>query len=68
MVTEQKQIAYNGKFTDIEGHYAEKEIMEIYEMGIVNGVDETHFAPDAPLTRGQAAIIARNVIRYITGK
>lgn len=56
------------KFTDISGHYAEKQIKELYNMGIVNGVDNTHFAPDEAITRGQAAIIARNIIRYITGK
>ena len=56
------------KFTDIQGHYAEKQIKEVFEMGIVNGVDETHFEPDEPVTRAQAAIIARNIVRYITGK
>lgn len=56
------------KFTDIGGHYGEKQIREVFEMGIVNGIDETHYAPNEPVTRAQAAIIARNVIRYITGK
>ena len=56
------------KFTDISGHYGEKQIREVFEMGIMNGVDETHFNPNEPVTRAQAAIIARNVVRYITGK
>lgn len=56
------------KFEDIQGHYAEKQIREAFEMGIVNGVDETHFDPDAPIKRADVAIIARNVVRYITGK
>lgn len=56
------------KFTDINGHYAEKQINDLYNMGIINGVDNTHFAPDEVVTRGQMAIIARNIIRYITGK
>ncbi len=56
------------KFEDISGHYGEKQIKEAFEMGIVNGVDETHYLPDKPVTRAQAAIIARNVVRYITGK
>ena len=56
------------KFTDISGHSGEKQIREVFEMGIVNGIDETHYAPNEPVTRAQAAIIARNVIRYITGK
>lgn len=55
-------------FIDIEGHYAEKAILDLFEMGVVNGVDDTHFKPDEPIKRGDVAIIARNVIRYITGK
>lgn len=55
-------------FTDIKNHYAEKEIAELHYMGVLHGVDETHFAPDEPLTRAQAAILARHVIRYITGQ
>lgn len=56
------------KFTDINGHYAEEQIKELYRMGIINGVDEAHFAPNEPIKRADVAIIARNVIRYITGK
>ena len=56
------------KFTDIQAHYAEQDIKELHYMGVLHGVDETHFAPDEPLTRGQAAILARHVIRYITGQ
>lgn len=56
------------KFVDIKGHYAEKAVKDLHAFGIVNGVDDTHFNPDAPITRGQAAILVRNVIRYITGK
>ena len=56
------------KFADIKGHYAEKAIGDLYAFGIVNGMDETHFAPDEPVTRGQAAVMVRNAIRYITGR
>lgn len=56
------------KFTDIKGHYAQKQIEELFHMGVVNGVDEEHFNPDAPVTRGQAAIMVRNAIRYVTGR
>ena len=56
------------KFADIKGHYAEKAIGDLYAFGIVNGMDETHFAPDEPVTRGQAAVMVRNAIRYVTGK
>lgn len=56
------------KFKDISGHYAEKAIRDLYEFGVVNGIDETHFAPDETVTRGQAALMICNAIRYITGK
>lgn len=55
-------------FKDISGHFAEKAIKDLFTMGIVNGKDETHYEPNAPVTRGEVAIITRNVIRYLTGK
>jgi len=56
------------KFKDIKGHFAEKAIEELYSMGVVNGVSETEFVPDRAATRGEVAVIARNIIRYITGE
>ena len=55
-------------FTDTKGHFAEEDIEELFEMGVVNGKSEDMFMPDAPITRGEVAAIARRVIRYITGK
>lgn len=63
-----KENAMEPKFEDIKGHYAEQQIKDLFRVGIVNGVDETHFAPNEPIKRSDVAIIARNVIRYITGK
>ena len=42
-------------FEDITGHYAENDIIAMKSEGIINGVDNTNFAPEAPLTREQAA-------------
>lgn len=42
-----------GKFTDISGHWAEKYINEMAEAGVINGMTETTFVPDASVTRGQ---------------
>lgn len=44
-------------FTDLEGveSWAGAAIRAMYDKGIVHGVDETHFAPQAPLERAQAA-------------
>ena len=58
----------NNKFVDISGHYAETAINDLYKMGIVNGVDKTHYAPNEKISRADAALLIRNVIRYITGK
>lgn len=53
---------------DIKGHYAETYINDLYKMGIVKGDGTGKFKPDANLTRGDAAIMIRNAIKYITGK
>ncbi len=66
LLTEDKKVEC--KFTDISGHFAEKDIKELFKMGIVNGKNETQFKPDEAVTRGEIAVIARNVIRYILGK
>ena len=52
--------AYEGQptvFTDLTGveSWAGAAIRAMYENGIVHGVDETRFAPQAPLERAQAA-------------
>lgn len=55
-------------FVDTKGHFAEKAIDELKDMGVVNGKTEDRFMPDEPLTRGEAAAIARRIIKYVTGK
>ena len=55
-------------FCDTKGHFAEKDIEELFKMGIINGKTEERFMPNEPITRGEVAVIARRVIRYITGK
>lgn len=41
------------KFTDVDGHWAKEFIVEMFKAGIINGMDETTFAPDASVTKGQ---------------
>lgn len=49
-------------FEDTAGHWAEKDIAEMTALGIVNGIDETHFAPDANVTRAEfAALLVRTL-------
>ena len=56
------------KFIDIGGNFAQKDIEELYEMGIIQGITDVEFKPDEVATRAQIARIARNIIRYITGE
>ncbi len=56
------------KFTDIGGNFAEKDIKDLYKMGIMSGSSDTEFKPDSVATRAQIARVARNIIRYITGE
>lgn len=63
-----KDMGTESKFIDIKGHFAENDIKDLFKMGIVNGVSSTEFAPNKTATRGEIAVIARNIIRYITGK
>ena len=56
------------KFSDTAGHWAEKLIDELSDMGIVQGGENGEFRPDDPATRAEAAEMIRNAVRYITGK
>ena len=49
-------IAWN-PFTDIEGHWAEDEILEGWHRGIIQGVSDTLFQPDGKLSRGMFVTI-----------
>jgi len=53
------------RFKDTEGHYAEKHIEKLAEYGVVNGYEDDTFRPDDPITRGQVAVIAANILRYL---
>lgn len=55
-------------FTDISESYAREQINELFEMGIVKGNGKGEYKPKDKITREDMAIIARNIIRYITGK
>ena len=55
-------------FVDTKGHFAENDINDLLKMGIINGKTPELFMPNETITRGEVARIARNVIRYITGK
>lgn len=64
----EKIMKCDSKFIDTKGHFAEKEIDELFKMGIVNGRTENEFCPNEPITRGEAAVLIRRAIKFITGK
>ena len=56
------------KFKDIKGHWCEKIINDLVDMGVVHGDDGDKFNPDKECTKAEAATMVRNAIMYITGK
>lgn len=57
-VWEYYELWLNGKyFSDIHGHFAKDDIIRITADGIMKGVNASEFAPMAPLTRAQAAVV-----------
>lgn len=66
IIPERKEvIEMANKVNDIKGHYAEKHIEKLIECGIVNGYEDGTFRPDAPITRGQAAVMVANALQYL---
>lgn len=41
------------KFNDIQGHWAEKSIVSLFELGYISGVSETEFMPQKSVTRAE---------------
>ena len=51
------QNAAQAPFEDAYGHWAEEYITYMYAQNVVNGMEETKFAPDANVTRAQCAVM-----------
>lgn len=49
--------AEHAPFSDVKGHWAEGEIAAAAQAGLVQGVGDGRFAPDAPVTREQLAAL-----------
>ena len=57
---------YEGKFTDIAGHWAEADILKLSAYECIYGYENGSFKPDAKITRAEAiAIINRIIVRYV---
>ena len=55
-------------FRDVPStHYADDAIGEMYQLGIIKGLDSAHFGPYEPLTRGQAALLFKRLRDEIKG-
>lgn len=54
-------------FTDIQGHWAQKDIEYMSAKGYINGMGSGLFAPNTPVTRAQFAAMLANVLR-LTGE
>ncbi|MHC0037508.1 type I pullulanase [Pseudoneobacillus sp. C159] len=52
-------------FKDISGSAFEAEILAAYQAGIIQGKQDGSFAPDAPISRAQAAIIISRAMKYV---
>jgi hypothetical protein len=48
-------------FADVEGHWAQSDILSAALKNWMVGVGDTSFAPDQPLTRAQAAVVLNRV-------
>lgn len=55
-------------FQDVpRGNFADEAIGEMYQLGIIKGLDSAHFGPDQPLTRAQAAVLFKRLRDEIKG-
>ncbi len=50
--------------TDIEGHWAEVQINNLYQTRVINGYEDGSFGPDDSVTRTQFLIIALRAFNY----
>ena len=57
-----------GKFTDINGHWANKAINYVVNKGYFAGVSKTEFAPDKPITRGEFVTVLGRMLKIDTSK
>ncbi len=56
-VTDPAFEALRTKFVDVPGHWAEEDMLEAVYRGLFKGVDDTHFAPNANLTRAELVTV-----------
>lgn len=52
-------------FSDVEGHWAQNDIEQLAGWGIITGMPDGSFAPEAPVTRAQAAVMLRRTVNLV---
>ncbi|MGM0881362.1 MAG: S-layer homology domain-containing protein [Bacillota bacterium] len=60
---------YAGTFSDVKkGKWFDTAVEAVQEAGIVQGVDEDRFAPDAPISREEMVVMVMRAYTYLNGK
>ena len=59
-------VSPKNSFTDTKGHWVDSELDWPVEAGIINGIGDNKFDPDAALTREQTIVIIYRAYQYFT--
>lgn len=59
-------VTSDSPFVDVVGHWGKTYIDKMYKAGVINGMDDTHFAPDGTVTKGQFATLIVNALKIDT--
>ena len=52
-------------FADIDGHWAQGDIEELAGWGVITGMPDGSFAPEAPVTRAQVAVLLKRTVNLV---
>jgi len=61
-------VLLHAQFKDIEGSPDELPILYCAEAGLMRGLSANTFAPDAPVTREQAAAVLHRLVAFVSGE
>lgn len=51
------------KFSDVDGHWAEADILDLIEKGLMSGYEDGTFKPNKPVTRAEMASVINRLIK-----
>ncbi len=61
-------ILFHARFSDLEGCPDELPVLYCAEAGLMRGLSADTFAPDAPVTREQAATVLHRLVGFVSGE